>query len=237
MSDAFDPRGESVGPQPCVMALDRAEWFRQLHLSNFINTYYQYRDISCSVGDALSVLVVGPGQGLDTALFRWRGLKVVTFDIDETFGPDVVGSCHAMPMFSDQQFDVVVASHVLEHLPVNFLNLALEELSRVAANALIYLPVAGRHAVLRLAPGFRGMDFSLACDLFRFWHRPSGTKPVYSNGQHYWEVGYRGYRVSDLKRRFSPFFDVVQAYRNKDWLPSYNFVLKSKYRVKHGMEK
>jgi hypothetical protein len=30
---------------PSVMAIDREIWKEQLHLSNFVNTYYQYRDL------------------------------------------------------------------------------------------------------------------------------------------------------------------------------------------------
>jgi hypothetical protein len=46
--------------------------------------------------------------------------------------------------------------------------------------------------------------------------------------QHFWEVGMRGFRVRDLCRRFSAHFEIIKHYRNRDWLPSYNFVLKSR---------
>ena len=62
------------GPRPEVMPLDREAWFRELHLSNFVNSYYQFRDLQ-SLREVRSVLVIGPGQGLDTAVLRWRGLR------------------------------------------------------------------------------------------------------------------------------------------------------------------
>ena len=215
-------------PQPSVMPLDREAWKRQLHLSQFVNTYYQYRDLSNCVGGSGRVLIIGPGAGLDALVMRWKGYQVTTFDIDETFSPDVLGSCHHMPMFGDGQFDAVIASHVLEHLPVPFLDSALSEIARVASFAIIYLPVAGRHAQVSMKPMVRGKSVGLVMDLFPFWERPSGDRLAYGGGQHYWEIGYKGFRVKDLTSRFNSHFDILQHYRNTDWIPSYNFVLRSR---------
>ena len=215
-------------PRPDVMPIDREAWGKELHLSNFVNSYYQYRDVTKWVGANPSVLIIGPGQGLDTEVLKWRGCRVTTFDIDETFRPDVIGSCHEMSMFGNAQFDVVIASHVLEHLPLPYLDLALAEIARVGRHAIFYLPVAGRHTLLRFVPGFKGIDWALVFDACKFWERPDGVSAKYCAGQHYWEIGYRGFRLNDLRERFSPRFDLLDSYRNKDWLPSHNFVLRSR---------
>ena len=214
-------------PVPHVMPVDREIWASELNLSNFVNTSYQVRDAQFC-GKVQTILVIGPGQGLDTAVFRWRGHQVTTFDIDTTFKPDVVGSCHEMPMFRNGQFDLVIASHVLEHLPVPYLDSALAEIARVGRFALVYLPVAGRHFHLRFSPGVLGIDISLIVDLLAFWHKPDGVTPRYCQGQHYWEVGLRGFRRTELIQRLSVEFEVLRAYRNKDWTPSMNFVLRSR---------
>ena len=214
-------------PAPAVMPVDREHWFQQLDLSNFVNAYYQFRDLSRIEG-CRRVLIVGPGQGLQTEVLKWRGYEVTTLDIDETFKPDVIGSVHDMNMFKDKQFDAVIASHVLEHLAVAYLDRSLGELSRIATYALIYLPVAGRHVQARLQPGFKGLDLSVVVDVFNYLHRPNGVEAKYCGGQHFWEVGMRGFRVNDLKRRMSTQFDVLDVYRNRDWNPSLNFVLRSK---------
>lgn len=214
-------------PAPAVMPLDRAEWAKQLNLCNFVNAYYQYRDLQ-SLEGCRKVLLVGPGQGLDTEILRWRGYEVTTFDIDETFRPDLIGSIHDLGRFADGEFDAVIASHVLEHLPVSYLSQALKEIARVGRYALVYLPVHGRHMQLRVIPGFKGIDASFVFDLFNYFEKPDGIAPRYMAGQHYWEIGMRGWRVWDVEKRFSEYFDIRNSYRNKDWLPSYNFVLKSK---------
>ncbi len=216
-------------PSPRAMPIDHEAWLAQLNLSVFINTYYQHRDILRLGIRGKKVLIVGPGLGMDALVLRWRGFDVTTFDIDDAFHPDVVGSVHDLSMFQDQEFDVIVASHVLEHLAEPYLDTALGEISRVGKCAIIYLPVHGRHFQLRIIPGFKDIDFSIIFDVFNYFKKPDGLSPRYMAGQHYWEVGMRGFRIRDLRKRFSQFFEVLDVYRNKDWLPSQNFVLRSKF--------
>lgn len=214
-------------PKPRVMPINREEWRRQLHLSNFVNTYYQYRDIQLC-DEARSLLVVGPGQGLDTQVFRWRGYEVTTFDIDTVFAPDYVGSVHDLGIFRNGQFDVVIASHVLEHLAVPYLDSCLREIARVGRYAILYFPIAGRHLHLRFLGDIKGIDVSLVVDVFNYFKKPDGVTPRFAQGQHFWELGMRGFRVRDLVRRVSQYFEIVSVYRNRDWHCSHNFVLKSR---------
>jgi hypothetical protein len=220
MSDEFVPL-------PSVMPVDRKQWLQRLDLCNFINAYYQYADIQ-KCGNVRKILVIGPGQGLDTHIFKWRGYNVTTLDIDETFGPDVIGSAHDLSMFDDSSFDVVIASHVLEHLPLPYLDKCLDEFARIAPFSIIYLPVAGRHFQIRGKMDVKGIDISVIFDIFNFFHRPSGINAQYCQGMHYWEVGMRGFTLGALKRRFSRRFDILSSYRNRDWYPSHNWVLKAK---------
>ncbi len=215
------------------MPVDRARWAGELPLSTFINAHYQYRDLQ-TLGPCRRVLVVGPGQGLVPVLLRWRGYAVTTLDIDPFLDPDQVGSVHNMTMFGDGQFDVVIASHVLEHFAVPYLDPALAEIARVGRHALIYLPVHGRYTALRFMPGFKNLDFSLVMNLYNYFSRPDGVSARYMEGQHFWEVGMRGFRVRDLLIRLQRNFEVLAHYRNRDWLPSYNFVLRSQSVTGNG---
>jgi len=213
------------------MPVDSKAWAKELHMSNFINTYYQYRDLqSCCNGG--KILIVGPGQGFEVLVLKWRGYEVSTFDIDEIFTPDHLGSIHDLSLFNDNEFDAVIVSHVLEHLAAPYLDTALKEIARVGRYALIYLPVAGRHGQLRFIPGIRGLDLSLIWDMFNYFEKPDGKTPRYCQKQHFWELGMRGFRVKDIKKRMEKYFTILSAYRNRDWRPSYNFVLKSKMAEK-----
>ena len=135
-------------PTPSVMPVDRETWASELHLSNFVNTYYLYHDLQLcqdvTKSDRRS------WTGLDTQVLKWREYETTTFDIDKTFNPDVIGSVHDLSKFGDGSYDVNIASHVLEHLAVPYLDRCLSELARVDRYCLIYLPVTGRHFKLRL---------------------------------------------------------------------------------------
>ena len=213
-------------PIPAVMPIDRKAWFGELHLSNFVNCYYQFRDLQ-SLPDCRRILIVGPGQGLVPEVLKWRGYEVTTFDIDESFNPDILGSVHDLSAFRDGEFDAVIASHVLEHLAVTYLDSALRELARVARYAILYLPVHGRHIHLRFI-GIKNIDWSLIFDLINPFEKPDGVTPRYMAKQHFWEVGMRGFRKTEMIQRFSSNFYVRSVYRNRDWLPSMNFILQSK---------
>jgi hypothetical protein len=209
------------------MGVDRETWGKELPLSAFVNAYYQIRDVA-SLGSCRKVLVVGPGQGLVVPILRWRGHSVETFDIDSTFAPDHLGSVHDLSMFGTGAFDAIIASHVLEHLSEPLLDTALGEMARVGRYSLIYLPVAGRYTGLRMQPGVLNLDWQFRFNLFNYLERPDGVTRKYCGGEHYWEIGRRGFRVRDVRVRLERFFTIVQAYRNVDWLPSYNFVVQSR---------
>ncbi|MDQ8757222.1 class I SAM-dependent methyltransferase [Sphingosinicella sp. LHD-64] len=209
------------------MSLDIAQWSQQLHISNFANAYAEFRDVA-SLGNVSRILVIGPGQGLDCAVFRWRGYQVTTLDIDDRLNPDFIGSAHDLSMFEDKSFDVVIASHVLEHLPPAYLDRAIAELARVAHHALVYLPVGGRIMRFRVMPGLLGWDWTIAMHLCNPFYRPDPGKPRFCEGEHYWEIGRPGYSRRKVAARFEPHFRIRSMYWNPDWIMSFNFVLSAR---------
>lgn len=217
-----------MNPEPHIMPIqgDRQEWRKNLYLINFVNTYYLLRDIE-SVCPKGKILVVGSGKGLDKPVLQWRGYDVTTLDIDTAFEPDVVGSVHDLSVFTSQQFDCVVASHVLEHLPVCYLDQSLSELSRVARFSVIYLPWTGRRIEARLTVW--RFDWRICLQVHNPLHKPDGLSPNYMAGQHYWEVGMRGFSKRDIIRRASPFLKLRKVYRNPDRTVSCNYIFESLY--------
>ena len=222
---------ESAIPQPEAMPVDTASYIEDLRIIDFINSYYQWRDVK-SIRGVKTVLIVGPGRGLTTTVLQWKDYDVKTLDIDPGFHPDFVGSVTDMSMFRDAQFDVVIASHVLEHFSYVHLDTALAEIARVGVNALIYLPVYGRKAQFRLiTTGFGEHDVSFIGAVGKPWVKPDPKRAWLQGGEHFWEVGMRGFKLADMNRRFEKYFQIVSSYRNKDWNYSHNWVVRSKRHI------
>lgn len=190
----------------------------RLGLTNFLNASCQVQD--CLRFDPRRVLIVGKGLGLEVAILRQFGIEVTVVDIDPALEPDVVTSVDELGMFRTGEFDVVIAAHVLEHLPFERFSACCSGLSRVARHALVYLPCASLvpEISFSISPLFKK---SLRLDIPLFW------KTHHFNGEHYWELGTRGYTVKRICKELAPHFSIVERYRNWDWKYSYNFVLRS----------
>ena len=97
------------------------------------------------------VLSVGAGGQVNERLGRFareRGFDVVSFDIDEARGPDIVGDICGFD-FGDRRFDVVVMSEVLEHahsphLAVGTIHAALNPNGRLILTTPFILPLHER---------------------------------------------------------------------------------------------
>lgn len=135
-----------------------------------------------------SVLEIGLGEGVVTGHLRKEGVAVTTCDIDARLHPDVVGSITALP-FPDRSFDTVLAVEVLEHIRFEDVPQALGEIRRVARrHAVIGLP----HAGYTFAFEFKLPLLPRTQILFKI---PFFWKTHVFNGEHYWELGKKGYSV------------------------------------------
>ena len=136
------------------------------------------------------VLEIGIGNGFVSRYLGDCGVRVTTFDLDAKLKPSVCGSVTHLP-FGGNSFDAVSCCEVLEHLPYQIVPNALAELARVAAKQVVL-------SVPDVSPYFQWM-----CDLpflgqwcglrsLHFW--PWGKQHIF-NGEHYWELGKKGYSL------------------------------------------
>ncbi len=90
-----------------------------------------------------NVLEIGKGNGFLSDFMKRSGMEVTTFDINPALEPDVVGSVTELSdHFAHDQFDVVLCAEVLEHIPFDMFDSALEQIAAVChRRAVITLPV------------------------------------------------------------------------------------------------
>ncbi len=154
------------------------------HKARWLNYWYQIREVLAA--KPATVLEIGLGGGLVAAYLRAQGITVTTMDIDPSLTPDVVGSITAIPL-PDASFDVVLAAEVIEHIPFEEVTTALTEMARVSKKTVVVSTPDSRRTLLSFDAK---LPFLPAVRLFL--KVPSLRRHAF-DGQHYWEMGKRGY--------------------------------------------
>ncbi len=147
------------------------------------NSYWHQIDEVLKTG-AASCLEIGTGSGVVRDVLRSMGIEVTVVDIDAALGVDRVGDVRALPAQTGE-FDVVLCSQVLEHLPWVDVPKAVSELSRVCrTHAIVSVPQSGSDITLDIALPKFGRR--------RFHGRLNSRQEWQFDGQHYWQVLSRG---------------------------------------------
>ena len=95
-----------------------------------------------AIPDAVrTVIDVGAGDGRVAREIYRRGCKVVALDLSQVALSNIqvlgcCGSAHQLP-FSNQSFDLVLSTEMLEHLPEELYSSVLSEISRVAGQYIL----------------------------------------------------------------------------------------------------
>lgn len=169
---------------------DAYRFERYTGLDRWLSYYCQLREILAL--KPASLLEIGVGDGVVRQYLKAHTpIAYTSLDIADDLGADVSGDVRALP-FADASFDAVCAFEVLEHLPFEDFEKALDELARVARRyVIVSLPHFGPPVKLLLKLPFMP-ELRLAFKI------PYPKKHVF-NGQHYWEIGKRGYPASRIR--------------------------------------
>lgn len=184
------------------------QFFSYAHPGRFISYYYQLAEVLSLAPE--SVLEVGVGDGIFRDYLKNNTEVIYTsIDVAGDLHPDVIGDVTKLP-FRDASFDVACAFEVLEHLPFEKLEQALVELNRVARYAVVLsLPHFGPPVKFLLKLPFLP-EIAVAFKI------PFARKHTF-NGQHYWEIGKRGYETSKIRNILKKYFTI-----DKEFIPFEN---------------
>lgn len=129
-----------------------------------------------------------------------------SLDIDSSLEPSIVGNVVNIG-FKENSFDLVACFQVLEHLPYSELEKCLSELSRVSRkNVLLSLPHANFQISFDLKiSGLNNIRFFLRIPKFFEKHK--------FLGEHYWELGKKGYSVNRIKKSLRKYFKIKKIFR------------------------
>ncbi len=139
-----------------------------------------------------SMLEVGIGNGFVSRYLRRAGVDVHTLDFDERLEPDTVGSVLELP-FDDGEFDMSCCFETLEHLPWDVFTPAVRELKRVARRwVLLSLPDVTPYVRVDI-----NRSRNEVAHVLKDLPNPRPDEHEF-DGQHYWELGKRGYSIDKI---------------------------------------
>jgi hypothetical protein len=154
-----------------------------------------------------TVLIIGVGDNIVGERLLKQGIKVYTFDFDSALKPDFVGDIRNIGTILDGKcFDVILCCQLLEHLPYENFEDILRQLKTLANNAIISLP----HVCPQLERALKLM-FSMRPRSFLYYIFTSCKRYKFS-GEHYWEIGYKGYSKRKIRNSIQKYFTIKKEF-------------------------
>ena len=181
---------------------EKYDFSKYNHRSRWMSYWHQIDEVLRLKPD--SVLEIGIGDKTVVNFLKSQGVNITTLDINKDLKPDVIGSVLTMP-FQDSSFNVVLCAEVLEHLPFEKFEEGLKELKRVSRkNLVLSLPHFGRSLKFSFKiPLIK--EKRIACRL------AFPIKHVF-NGEHYWEIGKKGYPPDKIRKIIKKYFQIKKEF-------------------------
>jgi len=191
------------------MKIDKNHYLQRKYasLERFISYFYQIDFIRKA--KAKKILFIGIGDGLvSDYLKKIPEMEVVTYDIDPALHPDVVGDVRCLS-FKDNEFDLVVAFEVLEHIPFKEFTVALSDLARISKEKVI-LSLPFRQTSFEFIVRLPFIRTLFKRSFFRFlWTIPIRFPGFEVSGQHYWEIDSKQFSIKKVRSIIKKNFDIL----------------------------
>lgn len=151
-----------------------------------------------------TVLEIGPANTVVGSVLREEGIRYKTADVAKDLAPDYLVDIRDMDL--KERFDLVMACQVLEHLPYDDFDDALMSLAKHSKRyVMISLPHFGPFLRLHLS-------LWTLLDINRVIPLPLPKKLSF-DGQHYWEIGRRGYPARRVRSDIQKHFRIIREFR------------------------
>jgi ubiquinone/menaquinone biosynthesis C-methylase UbiE len=193
-------------------------------ITRFISYYHQINLIHEL--NPNKILEIGVGNKTVSDYLKRHEFNIKTCDIDKKLNPDVIGDIRKLP-FKKNAFDLILASEILEHIPYDDVEKALKELHRVTKK---YVIISVPYSQIYFGCS---ITFPLISRIFNkeffnlFIGVPSRTK-IKFDGEHYWELGRKGYSIKKVRKDISKYFNIIEEKRALPYPIHYFFVLEKK---------
>lgn len=176
-----------------------------VNIPRWCSYYYQIKEVLEL--SPRNVLVIGVGDGIVVDILKGKGLTVYTFDLDKELRPDYCGSVSDFSkIVKELKVDIILCCQVLEHLPYEAFLPVSAMLSKHCNVLILSLPYAS----------FQLFKFSFKFERVRMRTIDIRFPRFYQNnvysGEHYWEIGYKGYPMSKIENTLKENFEIKKGF-------------------------
>ena len=196
-----------------------------LNLERWISYYHQIQNIRF-VSDLLkqksfNVLEIGIGDKTVSNILKNIGFKIITADIDPKLKPDHIISLPIIDL--NRKFDCIVCCEVLEHLKYQDAEKSLKSMSKLSRYCVLSLP----HKSISISITLK-IWFLKTFKLYISTPSPKSFIKFQFNGEHYWEIGAKGFSLKRLKKSIkNSGFRIIKDYRVPEYPYHHFFLLRS----------
>lgn len=178
-------------------------------LERFISYHYQITSVLKLKPQ--SVLEIGIGNRLVSSYLKREGVSVTTVDFDKELQPDIVADVRSMPV-PDKSFDLVTACQILEHIPFEDFEDALQEIQRITKrHVVISLPRRSSYFEIVIKfPFIRTLLKRSFIDIAINKHITFGG--FKTSGQHYFEIDRSRYKMSKVREKILRYFTILDEF-------------------------
>lgn len=174
--------------------------------------FYSYHQQLREIFEAApkTMLEVGVGDRVVASYIKQNStIEYRSLDIADDVGADVIGTVTDLP-FPDKSFDLVCAFEVLEHIPFEQFDTALSEMARVASKTVLI-------SVPHFGPAVKFLWKMPLLPEIRVAFKLPYARTHEFNGQHYWEIGTKGYPTKRIREHMAAHFTI-----ERDYVPFHN---------------
>ncbi len=199
---------------------------KYLHVDRWVSYFHQLENIFYisnfmrKKAEDIGVLEIGLGDGTISSLLKHYRYNIMTMDVALDLKPDIVAALPDVPI--KKAVDIIICCEVLEHIHYSDAEKSLKNMAKKTKYAVISVP----HKSLYLSfftrvPLLKPFKF-----LFEL---PTPFIKHNFDGQHYWELGTRGYSVNRFKQSIiKAGFDCMNDFRVTEFPYHHFFILRKK---------
>lgn len=193
---------------------DHYDFFKYVNMERWCSYYTQVEEIVKSGAKKIMLIGVGDGMTIDIAKRINPELKFLKVDFDPELDPDVCADVCELSSYIDDtnRPDAIVCCQVLEHLPFEKFEKALEEISKSLNDGgkfILSLPDGG--FANRFRVDIPKIHINCLFKMCLFW-----KKEFQFDGEHYWEINRAPqYTAKKIRKYIKKYFSIQREYHVK----------------------